>query len=763
MLRFLHASIPRKLTWIIMVTSTIALVIAAVSFALNDFVATQQTMRRDLGMLAQIVGANCASTLSFAALGAGDEKPAAETLKSLAVKPHVEAAAVYNADGHLFARYVRSDLVGRFRFPGRPDEGYRGDARHMAVFQPIVLDSQRIGSVFVQSDLQEVDERLRSYARVVFLILLGSSLVALAISSRVQRVISGPILDLAGMARRVSVEKNYSLRASKQTEDEIGYLIDRFNEMLAQIETQDVELRQVNEELLESERAAMEANQAKSAFLASMSHELRTPLNAIIGYSEMLQEEVEDLEVQELSPDLQKIHSAGKHLLALINDILDLSKIEAGKMDLYLETFDLAEAIREVVTTVEPLVQKKANRLEVRCDPALGTMHADVTKIRQSLFNLLSNASKFTENGTITLEAERERAGVRDWIVLSVSDTGIGMTPEQQANLFQAFSQADASTTRKYGGTGLGLVITRRFCEMMGGTIVVRSEAGEGSTFTIRLPAHVAETCAAGEAAEPAADAGAEAAGADTVLVIDDDPRVHDMLRRFLGKEGFAVLCAENGWRGLELARAAKPAAITLDCMMPELDGWGVLAELKADPALAEIPVIMLTIVEERGLGFALGASDYLTKPVDRHRLLQILKRYRRHHASQPILIVEDDPLARQLLHQMLARDGWPVAEAGDGRAALRQLEQNPPALILLDLMLPEMDGFQFLEEMRRHEAWRQIPVVVVTARDLTAEDQRWLSGCVERVLQKGSYQREELLGHVRDLLAARARPAGVG
>ncbi len=388
------------------------------------------------------------------------------------------------------------------------------------------------------------------------------------------------------------------------------------------------ERKRYEEELKVAKEAAEDANRTKSMFLANMSHELRTPLNAILGYSEMLSEEATDLGQDSFVPDLKKIHGAGKHLLSLINDVLDISKIEAGKMDIFLESFEVRPLLDDVVSTIQPLIEKNSNVLEVRCPPEIGSMKADVTKLRQGLFNLLSNASKFTNQGRITLTVTRlPNAGV-EMMHFAVRDTGIGMSKEQLGKLFQAFSQADASTTRKYGGTGLGLAISRKFCQMMGGDIVVESEYGKGASFTMQIPAEVRDPRTEGGAPAPKANAH-EPAGTP-VLVIDDDPTVHDLLKRFLGKEGFRVISATSGEEGLRLARESPPDVIVLDVQMPGMDGWAVLQTLKADAALRNVPVVLLTMMDQKNLGFSLGANDYLMKPVDRERVAAALRKYRR-------------------------------------------------------------------------------------------------------------------------------------
>ncbi|MFQ5954112.1 MAG: response regulator [Kiloniellales bacterium] len=534
---------------------------------------------------------------------------------------------------------------------------------------------------------------------------------------------------------------------------------------ISELKRRQEQLGELVEKLEIARDQAMQATQAKSRFLASMSHELRTPLNAIIGITEMLQDDAEDLGQDDLLEPLGRITRAGMHLLQLINEILDLSKIEAGRLELHLEDIRIATLIEDLVTTARPLTDQNQNRLVVHCPDDLGGMHADLTRVRQIVLNLLSNACKFTENGEVRLEAGRQRLSGRDWVEFTVADSGIGMTPEQLAKLFQEFSQADSSTTRRYGGTGLGLAISRRLARLMGGDIEVASTQGEGSTFTVRLPVEVGEPAA--DASQPVARQAAAAKAArkatDTVLVVDDDQTARDLMRRFLAGEGFDVVTANDGKQGLALARRLAPSVITLDVLMPGLDGWSVLQELKADPELAAIPVVMLTIVDEKNKGYALGAADYMTKPVDRERLRGILDRYRSDDNGQRVLVVEDEKTTRQLLRRMLVGEGWQVSEAENGRVALERLAEARPDLILLDLLMPEMDGFEFLSKLRQTPTMRHVPVVVVTAADLSDEDHRRLNGGVERVLRKAAYSRDQLLAELRDLVAIYVGKAGAG
>jgi len=543
-------------------------------------------------------------------------------------------------------------------------------------------------------------------------------------------------------------------------------------------------LKQRDKDVAEEHRAAQKAlsdkleaeaaSREKSRFLANMSHELRTPLNAIIGYSEMLYEEATEKNDVNQASDLNRIKNSGRHLLSLINDVLDLSKIEAGKVQLYLEDVRLPDLISDVVDTVEPLMKVNNNKLFVDCDEGLGSIHIDIPKFRQTLINVLGNAAKFTHDGKVTLSVDREMSPIdgvsSGWVIIRVKDTGIGISDEQQAGLFKAFTQADTSTTREYGGTGLGLAISRSICRLMGGDLTVKSQLGRGSEFCIRIPAHVAsneqllteEDNIIRDNLPAPEDQRLSNQGTynverrervATILVIDDDESVADLLKRTLGQGGFRVESAICADEGITKARQLNPDLVLLDIMIADEIGWSVLTDLKNDSKLAHIPVVMHSVLDERSKAFSLGASDYLTKPADNRTLLDTVIRNIRKPEGATILVIDDDADTRRLMRMVLENEGWNVAEEVDGKLGMMRVIENRPSAIVLDLRMPRMTGEEFLDSLFKKPEFRDIPVVALTGKELNEKERNELSGKVDTVVEKGPHSLDILLGRLRELV----------
>lgn len=643
-----------------------------------------------------------------------------------------------------------------------------GQARILS--HPLTLNNTPQGSVLVAQSLDGLFATRDDIRNVLFAFAAAVTIISLVFGVGVLLTISRPLARLAHTTAQISqgdlsqrVKPIKIIAADEVTDFSLSFnaMVDRLQALYESLEQRVLErthdLRNAMSELEVTRDQALAANRSKSVFLANMSHELRTPLNAIIGYSNLVLSGTYGETTDKQSDRLQRVVDNGHHLLALINDILDLSKIEAGKMEIYLEEFEVSHMLENVMSTARPLISKNSNQLVASFNADLGSTYADLTKTRQVLMNLLSNAAKFTENGTITLSALRTEIDGVPMLVYRVSDTGIGMTDAQMEKLFQEFTQADSSTTRKYGGTGLGLAISRRFCRMMDGDIFANSEIGVGSTFEVHLPVAVDPKRDTSELTPVKAGTNEDINMQDnTVLVIDDDSTARDLIKHYLEEEGFNVLTARSGDDGINMAHEHRPAVITLDVMMSNTDGWSVLRQLKSDAQLTNIPVVMLTIIDDRKKGYALGASDYLTKPIDAQHLKRVLNKYRCGSESCPVLLIEDDPATRKMMSDLLENEGWEVDEASNGKNALEKLSQRRPAVILLDLMMPEMDGFQFIDTLRRHEDLLDIPIIVVTAMNLSREDHLRLDGYIRRVVQKGRFDQHSLLKEVRDLINAR-------
>lgn len=553
--------------------------------------------------------------------------------------------------------------------------------------------------------------------------------------------------------------------------DEAGDIARALESLLRQVLNGHERLRQLNADLeghvRERTAELSTANEelrglaaAKDAFLASVSHELRQPLNSIFGYLQFL--EISNLD-DEQSGDVNKVRQAATYLRRLIDDILDYQKIIMGGIELDPEPLDAAEFFASLKDSMVPQANERGNTLIFEGTEHLGVLHNDRARLQQIFINLLSNACKFTQAGQVTLRAVREvDAEGRAWLVAGVTDTGRGMKPEEKKVLFTKFKKLAAREGNKTG-TGLGLVICKGLCELMGGSIECESEFGKGTTFIVRLPADLPVSGSAPAAvptSPPRATPVDSVADHPLVLVVDDDAGVRELMQRFLEGKGYRVLTAADGEEGVAIARRESPAAITLDVVLPEQDGWEVLSALKSDPVTSRIPVVMVTFIEERARGYSLGAADYLVKPVDWEDLsLRLTRVLGSAGSTGPVLVVDDDPDTRELFRRALTKDGREVIEAGDGAEALAQLSRQRPSLILLDLMMPVMDGFEFVEEFRRHPDWQGIPILVVTAKHPTKEDRTRLIGSVQAILEKGSMPNGDLLGDILAFIHRHAAP----
>ncbi|MEW6752505.1 MAG: response regulator [Candidatus Latescibacterota bacterium] len=666
----------------------------------------------------------------------------------------------------------------------------RASGRYQDSGETWIASCQDVPGTELTVALLGASERFTAPVRRARLISLGITLavglLAMVLVPLTVGRITRSIRRVADGARAIAAG-NLEQRIEIRSGDETRVLADSFNGMAASLQRTLGELRRLNEELEdrvhrrtaeleeatsrlevqmgaveEANRQIQEANTLKSQFLASMSHELRTPMNAIVGFTRIVHRKARGLLPARQVENLAKILQSADMLMSLINDILDLSRIEAGRLEIAPQRFSLHEVVRSSLDTVAAMVRDPV-RICAELAPQADLVYSDPGRVRQIVVNLLSNAAKFTEAGHITVTVRPAGPGQ---VELAVADTGIGIPAEAQEYIFEEFRQVDGTTTRRHGGTGLGLAISRKLARMLGGDICVASAPGRGSTFTLSLPA--AYRPAGGRPAAPEDPGGPIAALAPpprpgrVLLAIDDDPQVISLIGQELEEEGYRVVGATGAVEGIERARQLRPCAITLDVLMPGMDGWEAIWRLKSDPRTCDIPLIVLSIVDDRDLGFRLGADEYLVKPVDRERLLAVLRRYA--SCSPRALVADDDPVAVDLVRQLLEEEGWQVDSAADGARALEAIGRQRPEVLLLDLVMPEVDGFEVLQRLRAAPATRDLPVIAITAGDLSQTERAELQRRAARLIEKGGLDRTRLLSELRACLAALdPNPAGGG